>query len=158
AGLLLGAGVPDDHEQRGEADDHRYEAGPPRGQLAQAGAGQPAVERGERGVAHALLGVAALPVGGREQADDGGGEEGRYATAEQYPQREHHPVAAQDQADQPAATRERAHRATPAGADGVPPPPAAPPAGIVPPRSYWRRNSSSSVGGWLTRLRTPTAV
>jgi hypothetical protein len=108
AALLLDAGVPDDREQADQPHDHGDEPGPPGDELAEAGAGQAAVEPDQPSVVGVLQAL-----GGRregfaqrlhvDQHDDGQVHD---------PQWQQRPVAPQDQADQPARADQGAHRAT----------------------------------------------
>src|SRR4029453_7883446 len=86
ARVLLGPGVADDGEQGDQGDQDRVEAGPPDGQLAQAGAVQGPVQGGEPGVGGAGGGVGLPFRGRREQPLEGGDEAGHAAGEDQEPQ------------------------------------------------------------------------
>ena len=112
AGLLLGSGVPDHGEEADEPDHHGDEARAPGDQLAQARAGQRTVERDEAGIVRAGVGVP-LPSGGRREELVDRGDVGKRDDADEHdPQRHQHPVAPQDQTDQPAAAGQLAHWCT----------------------------------------------
>jgi hypothetical protein len=105
--LLVGAGVADDGEQADQPDQDGQEAGPPGDELAQAGAGQGAVEGDEAGI----VGVLEALGGGEDVAEDPG-VAGQDQAEERDPQRQQPAVAPHDQPDQLAGADQGAHHAT----------------------------------------------